>query len=175
MATVPFRTQQICSMGIDVDSIAVGDLNGDAKPDVVTANAEAFGNNDPPGTVSVLLNNTSSWTTPPQVTVSVTPNSLWPPDGRMVSVTVSGTVTNIHCSITDTTYAVTDEYGQVQPSGSVTLRTEGAYSFTVLLQASRLGSDIDGRHYMVTVEAKDSSGTGGSATSVVTVPRDQRH
>jgi hypothetical protein len=44
------------------------------------------------------------------------------------------------------TYQVIDEYGQIQPSGSVPL-VNGGYSFTVSLQASRRGNDQDGRHY----------------------------
>ena len=48
------------AMEINADSLAVADLNSDDKPDIVTATAEAFGSNDPPGTVNVLLNNTAS-------------------------------------------------------------------------------------------------------------------
>jgi hypothetical protein len=161
------------SMGIDADSLAVADLNGDGQPDVVTANAEAFGSNDPPGTVSVLLNNTSFCTTLPQVTVSVTPTFLWPPTGKMVPVTVSGTIIDIGCSVTSAAYAVTDEYGEVQPMGPVTLGAGGVYSFTVLLQASRLGTDLDGRLYTITVRATNNAGKAGSQASAVIVPHDQ--
>jgi hypothetical protein len=65
---------------------------------------------------------------------------------------------------------VMDEYGQIQPSGSITL-VNGSYSFTVALQASRRGNDPDGRHYMIAVSAKDIAGNLGGASAIVTVPR----
>jgi hypothetical protein len=48
-------------------------------------------------------------------------------------------------------YAVTDEYGQVQRSGSVPLGSDGSYSFVIQLQASRHGNDTDGRQVMAMV------------------------
>ena len=72
----------------------------------------------------------------------------------MVPVTVSGTITNTGCTVTTPAYAVTDEYGQIQPSGAITLDSAGNYSFIVLLQASRLGTDLDGRQYTITVRAR---------------------
>ena len=62
-----------------------------------------------------------------------------------------------------------DEYGQIQPSGNVTL-VNGRYSFTVALQASRRGNDQDGRQYLIVVSAKDNAGSLGGASATVTVP-----
>jgi hypothetical protein len=70
------------------------------------------------------------------------------------------------------TYVVTDEYGQVQPKGSVALRADGSYAFTIQLQASRNGNDTDGRQYIITVSAQDKAGNKGSAAIGVTVPHD---
>jgi virginiamycin B lyase len=114
-------------------------------------------------------------TTPPIVTLQLTPKSLWPPNGKMVPVTVSGTITDTGSGVNAGTaaYAVSDEYGKVQPQGAIGLGPGGAYSFTVLLQASRLGMDTDGRRYEVTVRATDNAGNGGSKTGVVNVPHDQ--
>jgi hypothetical protein len=78
-------------------------------------------------------------------------------------------------NVNSAAYAVKDEYGEVQPRGAITLGPGGAYSFTILLQASRLGTDLDGRRYTVTVQARDNAGNGGSKTTVVTVPHDQGH
>jgi len=75
--------------------------------------------------------------------------------------------------VNSATYAVKDEYGQVQPKGTLILGPGGTYSVTFLLQASRLGTDLDGRRYTVTVQVRDNAGNGGSKTSVVTVPHDQ--
>jgi hypothetical protein len=162
-----FQTPVVFSSGGTwVTSVAVGDLNRDGKPDLVLANGSNVG---------VLLNNTPFCTTPPLITVSTTPTALWPPNGKMVPVTVSGTITDTGCTVTAAVYAVTDEYGKVQPSGLVTLSPEGAYSFTVLLEASRLGADIDGRVYTVTVGASNDASNTGSEARTVIVPHDQGH
>jgi probable HAF family extracellular repeat protein len=111
---------------------------------------------------------------PPSVTCMATPNTLWPPNGKSVVVTVSGTITS------DTTippggntYAVIDEYGQVQPSGSIALSADGSYSFGVSLVASRNGNDQDGRTYTIVVSSRDTNGNNASCSAVVTVPHDQ--
>jgi hypothetical protein len=115
--------------------------------------------------------------TPPTITVSTNPFTLWPPNGEMVPVTVSGEITDTGSGVNAGTakYAVIDEYGELQPSGSIALDSGGSYSFTILLEASRAGSDRDGRHYTITVSAKDNACNAGSASTVVTVPHDRRH
>jgi hypothetical protein len=50
-------------------------------------------------------------------------------------------------------YAVTDEYGTVQPSGPITLGGNGSYIFTIQLQALRNSNDKNGRQYLITVSA----------------------
>jgi hypothetical protein len=113
--------------------------------------------------------------TPPAITIAATPETLWPPNGKLVPVTVSGTITDAGSGVKPSTaaYVVTDEYGQVQPKGSVTLRADESYSFTIQLQASRNGGDQDGRHYTITVRAQDDTGNTGAASTVVIVPHDQ--
>jgi hypothetical protein len=161
------------SGGFDTQSVAIADVNGDGRPDVVVGNVCADVSCNGNGSVGVLLNNASFCTTPPMITLSTIPTSLWPPNGKMVPVTVSGTITDTGCTVTSAAYAVTDEYGQVQPSGAVTLRAGGTYSFTVLLQASRLGTDLDGRLYTITVSASNNAGKTGSQAGSVIVPHDQ--
>jgi hypothetical protein len=111
---------------------------------------------------------------PPVMTVAPSPTTLWPPNGRLVTVTVSGSITDEPGSsgvqAGRAAYQVMDEYGQIQPSGSVTL-VDGQYSFTMALQASRRGNDPDGRHYMIAVSATDMAGNSGAASATVTVPR----
>jgi hypothetical protein len=43
-----------------------------------------------------------------------------------------------------------------------------------LLEASRRGSDRDGRRYTLAVRANDEAGNAGSATGAVIVPHDRR-
>ncbi len=108
----------------------------------------------------------------PAVRVSASSSSLWPADGRMVPVTVSGTIADNLSGIDPSTavFTVHDEYGQVQPSGSVSLSSGGSYSFTVSLQASSKVGNGDGRKYTITVSADDFAGNRGSGATTVTVP-----
>ena len=166
------------SGGANPRAVLAADVNGDAKPDVVAANLcprfdECDGRSM--GTIGVLLNNTPFCTTPPTVTLSITPAVLWPPNGKMMPVTVSGSITDSGCTLEAASYAVKDEYGELQPSGSVTLGAGGTYSFTLWLRASRLGTDLNGRLYTVTVSASNNAGEAGSQTGTVIVPHDQRH
>jgi hypothetical protein len=115
--------------------------------------------------------------TPPAVSVSASPSSIWPPNGKMVPVQVSGTITDNLSGVNPSTaaFAVVDEYGSVHPSGTVTLGPGGSYSFTVSLQASRNGNDRDGRQYMISVSAEDFAGNRGSAATTVSVPHAPGH
>jgi hypothetical protein len=165
------------SGGFAAQWVAVTDVNADGRPDLLIANCGPTGATFcGSGVVGVLLNNTPD-TTPPGITLTVTPRVLWPPNGNMVPVSVSGTIndTGSGVNVNSAVFAVKDEYGRVQPKGAVTLGSGGNYSFTLLLQASRLATDLDGRRYTVTVRAKDNAGNGGSKTGVVTVPHDKGH
>jgi hypothetical protein len=155
-------------------SVAVGDVNADHKPDVLVTNeCGASPNCSGLGTVGVLINTSGPIdTTPPFVTVSAHPTTLWPPNGAMVPVTISGAITDSGSGVNAKTaaYAVMDEYGQIQPSGPIILGLRGNYSTIVWLQASREESDEDGRQYTITVSARDNANNLGSASTVVTVP-----
>src|SRR5215472_3827356 len=113
--------------------------------------------------------------TPPTITVSANPAGLWPPNGQMIPVTISGTITDTQSGVNAATakFTVYDQDGTVQPSGLVTVAADGSFSFTVLLQASRNGADLTGRHYSITVRALDNAGNLGFGSAVVVVPHDQ--
>jgi len=113
--------------------------------------------------------------TPPSVTCIGTPNILWPPNGKSVEVTMAGAITPGTQIIPTggTEFAVTDKYGQVQPTGSITLGPGGDYSFAVPLIAARNGNDLDGRIYTIVVRAVDSISNIGSCSTTVSVPHDQ--
>jgi glycosidase len=147
-------------------------ISGESKNSVGLRALDNAGNISSLATAAVNID-----LTPPVVSVSANPSTLWPTNGKMVPVTVSGAITDSRSGVDASTAAfkVTDEYGQIQPSGSVRLGAGGSYSFTVSLQASRLDSDKNGRQYTVTVSADDFAGNLGSASTIVTVPHDQGH
>jgi hypothetical protein len=112
---------------------------------------------------------------PPSVSCTATPNTLWPPNGKSVSVTVSGIVTSGTSILVPggVAFAVTDSQGQVQPTGAVTVGADGTYSFAISLVSSRDGNNKGGRQYVIAVNATDDIGNVGSCSTVVSVPHDQ--
>jgi VCBS repeat-containing protein len=108
------------------------------------------------------------------VTAAVTPTTIWSPNGKMVPVTVSGIITDTGSGVANGSFAVKDEYGKVQPSGAFTLNADGSYAFSLQLQASRLGSDKNGRLYTVTVTATDKAGLKSAASvAIVAIDHNQ--
>lgn len=136
------------------------------------------------GTCTDLAGNSASFTvgdinidlTGPAITASVNSSTLWPANGKMVPVIVSGTMTDALSGIKpgSATFTVIDEYGVVQPSGSIATGPDGTYAATVMLQASRLGNDRDGRRYQIIIAGSDRGGNQASTSTVITVPHDQR-
>jgi uncharacterized repeat protein (TIGR03803 family) len=127
---------------------------------------------------SISLSGTGIDTLPPALSISARPSTLWPPNGKSVPVTISGTITDGGSGINPSTLAcnVVDSYGLDQPACSVgSLGAGGAYSFTVSLVASRNGNDKNGRTYTITVSASDYAGNPTSVSTTVVVPHDQGH
>jgi hypothetical protein len=113
--------------------------------------------------------------TAPTLTASASLTSLWPPNHKMIPDVVSGAFADATSGIdpASVTFTVVDSYGAVQPSGSVTVNPDGSFSFVVSLEASRQGSDHDGRQYTITVRGVDQAGNTAAAIIIVTVPHDQ--
>lgn len=110
---------------------------------------------------------------PPSVTCNATPETLWPPNGQTMSIKVSGNVIGGTQPVVGATFAVTDEYGKIQPTGAVPVAVSGSYSVGIPLVAARNGDDEDGRAYEIIVSAKDKIGNIGSCSVAVSVPHDQ--
>jgi FG-GAP-like repeat len=155
----------------DCASIAIGDFNLDGRPDI---GLNYFAGS---GTLSIFLNTTAPRDAiPPRVTVAARPTVLWPPNGKTISVVVSGMVTDAGSGVDPTSvrFAVRDQYRRVQPTGGVSIAADGHYAAVVPLVASRRGDDRDGRTYTIVVSAHDRAGNPGSARIVVIVPHDHR-
>jgi hypothetical protein len=105
-------------------------------------------------------------TTPPVLTLNQPkPSRLWPPNGRMVTVSFSGNAQEqVNGSGLDTvTYTMIDEYGKYGSSGTIA----SDFSFKLSLESERDPNDPDGRIYTVTVTAVDK--VGNSVVKIVTV------
>lgn len=113
-------------------------------------------------------------TIPPNLSVQVTPNVIWPPDRRMVTVAANISVTDnqdtnpkvklvsitcIDCS------NLTDDVAEAN---------FGTDDRSFMVRADRLGKRKDGRIYKVTYSATDVSGNTSTAVATVAVPHDQR-
>jgi len=114
--------------------------------------------------------------TPPSLSLSASRTILSPPNGHMVPVTLSGRMTDADTGIDSATaaFAVTDEYGRVQPAGPIALDANGNFSFTVQLEAQRNGADEDGRRYTAKISARDRAGNLASSDVTIIVPHDRR-
>jgi len=123
------------SGGEDANSVAVADLNGDGRPDIITANNCATKTNCS-GAVAVLLNTTSDKTTT-RVTSSLNPSAINQP------VTFTATVTSA-LSVPDgqviTFYRGISNLGTgVTTNGEATLTTSFSKAGTYTIKASYPG------------------------------------
>ncbi len=111
-------------------------------------------------------------TTPPTLTVSLSPSTLWPPNNKLVPINATITVTDDYDpepeikleSITSNEDLDISDAKDVQP---------GTDDRQFQLKAKRAGTNLAGRIYTVTYSATDGSGNKATASATVTVPHDQ--
>ena len=115
-------------------------------------------------------------TTPPNLSVSLSPNVLWPPNHKLVPITANISVSDncdpsAHVALVSITSNEPLQPGDIQAigGGPVPFGTD-VRSFQ--LRAERLGSG-DGRVYTVTYRATDHSGNSRLVSATVSVPHDQ--
>lgn len=109
----------------------------------------------------------------PTISASVSPETIWPPNHKTVTLTLSGSISAPSgCSLSGASYSLSDSEGIFNQSGPLAV-SGGAYSASVQVEASRLGGNLDGRTYTLTVTAADAAGSS-SASATALVPHDQR-
>lgn len=111
-------------------------------------------------------------TTPPSLSVTVSPNKLWPANDKLVPVTATITVKD--------DYDPAPEIMLVSITANETLTLEDAKDVKpgtddrqFQLRAKREGKNKEGRIYTVTYSATDGSGNKATASATVTVQHDQ--
>ena len=112
-------------------------------------------------------------TTPPVIgSVTATPNVLWPPNHKMVSVRVQAHVTDTCGPSTWKIVSVSsNEAADAKGSGHTATDWQITADHTLKLRAERSGKGT-GRIYTITIQATDASGNTSRKTLTVTVPHD---
>lgn len=110
-------------------------------------------------------------TTAPEITsLAASPNKLWPPNRKMVQVTLSATVSDAvdDGPVTEIISVTSNEAVGGSPDWEIT------GLLALKLRAEREGSG-NGRIYTITVRSTDDAGNSATATVEVAVPHDQSH
>jgi hypothetical protein len=110
--------------------------------------------------------------TPPTLSVTLSPSTLWPPNGKLVPITATITVQDDYDSepeikLESITATETLADGDIQDAQI------GTDDRSFSLAAKRAGTNMAGRIYTVTYSATDASGNKATASATVTVPHDQ--
>lgn len=129
---------------------------------VVTVSATDASGNKATGTFTVKVQDA---TPPTFLALSASPSTIWPPNNKMVPVTVTANVVDAVSKATARIIAVScnePASGDWQITGPL----------TVSLRATRLGSG-NGRVYTITVQASDAAGNSDTRKVTVSVPHDQ--
>jgi len=119
----------------------------------------------PTGSLAVNIDSTL-----PGVTCNVSPSSA-AVSSNPATVTVTGHATDSvsGVSLTDgATFSVVDEYGVTQPSGPITLQSNGNYSFTLTLPATKNVGDST-HVYTITVRGTDRAGNTNTASDTLKI------
>lgn len=97
----------------------------------------------------------------PDVEIDARPKILWPPNGQLVNVMITGTSSDENLASTE--ISVIDEYGEVNLTGL-------EFGQTIQLPARRDGTDKDGRVYTIKATVIDMAGNVSISTTDVLVP-----
>jgi hypothetical protein len=137
---------------------------------VLYRSTDRAGNTESMVSTTVLIDKTA-----PTVTLSADPSRISPPNGKPVTVNLSGAGTDAVSGLLQVSYVVTDEYGA--PLGVPTRALSGNsanWLDRLVVEARRRGDDRDGRLYQVQATVTDAAGHTATATVNIVVAHDQR-
>jgi len=140
-------------------------VSGNGSHTVSFWSVDKAGNTETAGSLPVSIDSTL-----PGVTCNVSPSSA-AKSSNPVTVTVAGHATDTISGVALTggaTFNVVDEYGVTQPSGPITLQSNGNYSFTLTLPATKNTGDTS-HLYTVTVTGTDRAGNTNTASDTLKI------
>ena len=149
-------------------------ISDDGKYSVLSRATDAEGNVEfPPQQQDINIDKT-----PPTVQCSISPNTLWPPDHKLVPVTATVNVTDdLSGPAGFTLVSVTsNEPDNGLGDGDIPNDIQGFITGTAstngLLRSERAGGGT-GRIYTLSYKGMDNAGNSTICTATVTVPHDQ--
>lgn len=111
---------------------------------------------------------------PPNISVSLVPNIIFPPNHKMVTISATITVSdNIDPNPKVRLESITCNE-TINPSSDIAGATFGTDVRQFSVRAERTGKRKDGRVYTVVYSATDNSGNKATATAMIRIPHDQR-
>lgn len=112
-------------------------------------------------------------TTPPTLSVSLSPNKLWPANEKLVPITATITVKDDYDPQPEIQLIsiIANEKPDKEDGKDAKVGTDDRQ---FMLRAKREGKNKAGRIYTVTYSATDGSGNKSTASATVTVPHDER-
>jgi len=157
--------------GLDANTVAGKTVSTEGANQSVTSTGtctDKAGNVADPSTVGGI----NIDKTPPTIACTVSPDSLWPPNHKLVTVTASVTVTDALSGQAGfvLTSATSDEPTSGEPD--IVGFDVGTADTSGQVRADRLGSG-DGRVYSLSYSGSDRAGNSAICTVTVTVPHDR--
>ena len=112
-------------------------------------------------------------TTPPVISkLTATPSLIWPPNHKMVPVTLNAVATdNVGVTSLKITSATSNERDNGRGDGDTSNDIQITGDLTLNLRAERSGED-NGRIYTIVVTARDAAGNVATKSVTVSVPKD---
>jgi uncharacterized lipoprotein YddW (UPF0748 family) len=146
-------------------------LSSEGTTTVDYAAVDYAGNVEATKSFTVMVDKTA-----PTIQLSATSHMIWPPNGKMIPVTLSGKASDATSGLFQVSYVVTDEYGAplVIPQRSLA-GGNAEWADVLAVEARRPGQDMDGRLYRITATVADQAGNTATASVDVVVAHDQGH
>jgi hypothetical protein len=155
------------SLSFSIDGAQVFNATGDYSFDTVTINVSGPGFR--PNTVAYFDDFAFIPAIPPSITsLTATPDVLWPPNRKMVPVSLAVSATGSPTPVCQISSVSSNE--PIVVPGETDWAVTGPLALD--LRAERLGSG-DGRVYVITVTCTNTLNPSASQTVAVSVPHDQ--